>query len=164
MEGLSEHQISQFLHRSYGSVDGLWFMKVEEKYGFDAALEIDREVWKVLPKIQARMLKSMLKLENGMDGLAKSLEARFGMDGFVYELEKLPNNVLKITISHCPWHQLMEKSGRAKLSGKVGDVVCVADYTAWSKEFGNEIDFYTSCQICKGAESCVMIFSLPQPL
>ncbi|GAF84732.1 unnamed protein product, partial [marine sediment metagenome] len=56
---LSNRQIAEFWHRSYASVDGLWFMRVEERYGFDAALDIDNEVWKVLPKIQARMLKSM---------------------------------------------------------------------------------------------------------
>ncbi|NLE90228.1 MAG: hypothetical protein GX602_04765, partial [Dehalococcoidales bacterium] len=58
MEELSDRQISQYLQRSYEAVDGLWFMKVEEKLGFDTALEIDGEVWKVLPKIQARMLKN----------------------------------------------------------------------------------------------------------
>jgi len=161
MKDLSEKQISQFLHRSYGAVDGLWFMKVEEKYGFDVALEIDREVWKVLPKIQARMLKDMLNLGNGLENLAKSLEGRFDIDGFGFEVEKETNNVLKITVSYCPWHALMEKSGREKYSGQVGDVVCVADYAAWAREFGEEIVFRLSSQICKGAECCVMHFTVP---
>jgi hypothetical protein len=37
---LSDKQIAEFWHRSYTSVDGLWFMKVEEKHGFDLALDI----------------------------------------------------------------------------------------------------------------------------
>jgi hypothetical protein len=56
---LTPEQIAEYYHRSYTVVDGLWFMKIEEKYGFDAALDIDKEVWKVFPKMQARLLKSL---------------------------------------------------------------------------------------------------------
>ncbi len=52
MKHLTDQQAAEYFHRSFTAVDGLWFMKVEEKHGFDAALEIDNEVWKVLPKIQ----------------------------------------------------------------------------------------------------------------
>ncbi|MDD4635119.1 MAG: DUF6125 family protein [Dehalococcoidales bacterium] len=159
MEELSDRQISQYLQRSYEAVDGLWFMKVEEKLGFDTALEIDGEVWKVLPKIQARMLKNMLRLENGIDGLAKSLAARFNIDGFSYRLEKQADRDLNISISVCPWHQLMKKSGRVTLSGRVGDMVCAADHTAWAKEFGEDIKFHLSKQICKGDPVCIMHFT-----
>jgi len=68
MKELTYKQIAAYFHRSYAAADGLWFMKVEEKCGFETALEIDDQVWKVLPKIQARMLKSMLLLDEGMEG------------------------------------------------------------------------------------------------
>jgi hypothetical protein len=57
MTKLSSQQVAEYFNRSYKAVDGLWFMKVEEKYEFDVALELDNEVWKVMPKIQARMIK-----------------------------------------------------------------------------------------------------------
>ena len=60
MTKLSSQQVAEYFSRSYRAVDGLWFMKVEEKLGFDAALELDNEVWKVMPKIQARMIKQFL--------------------------------------------------------------------------------------------------------
>ena len=69
-------QIINYFLRSYRAIDGLWFMKVEEQYGFDRALEIDNEVWKVMPKIQARMIKSMLNLNNGPDALFNSLKTK----------------------------------------------------------------------------------------
>jgi hypothetical protein len=50
MNKLSNKQIIEFFHRSYKAADGLWFMKTEEKYGFNTALEIDKEVWKSYPK------------------------------------------------------------------------------------------------------------------
>jgi hypothetical protein len=52
---LTDRQIADYFHRSYTAVDGLWFMKVEAACGFDTALDIDTGVWKVMPKIQARM-------------------------------------------------------------------------------------------------------------
>ena len=52
MVKLSSKQVADYFNRSYKAVDGLWFLKVEEKYGFDTALELDNEVWKILPKIQ----------------------------------------------------------------------------------------------------------------
>jgi len=62
MKKLTQGEVSKYLYQSYSKVDGLWFMKVEEQFGFEKALEIDTGVWKILPKIQARYLK--LKLSN----------------------------------------------------------------------------------------------------
>jgi len=44
MTKLSSQQVADYFNRSYNAVDGLWFMKVEEKYGIDAALDLDNEV------------------------------------------------------------------------------------------------------------------------
>jgi hypothetical protein len=35
---LQDKDVREYFHRSYTAVDGLWFVKVEEKYGFDKAL------------------------------------------------------------------------------------------------------------------------------
>jgi len=37
MAELDSQQIIEYFHRCYKAVDGLWFMKVEEKIGFAAA-------------------------------------------------------------------------------------------------------------------------------
>ncbi|MBN1369481.1 MAG: L-2-amino-thiazoline-4-carboxylic acid hydrolase [Dehalococcoidaceae bacterium] len=158
MRKISNKLLAEYLGRSYGVVDGLWFMKVEERYGFEAALELDRQVWEVLPKIQARMLKRMLNLDGGIEGLRESLEVRLGIDGFEFETGKPARDAFQIIISRCPWHALMVKSGRAHLAGRVGDVVCRADYSAWTREFGEKLGFGLESQICNGAERCIMNF------
>ena len=61
MSKLRKEQVIEYFHRSFKTVDGLWFAKVGDSYGFEVALRTDEEVWKVLPKIQARMLKAMGK-------------------------------------------------------------------------------------------------------
>jgi len=156
---LTPEQIEEYYHRSYTAVDGLWFMKVEEKYGFDAALEIDNEVWKVFPKMQARLLKSLGKTGDGMDALFECLTTKLTLEGFGFKAEKTGNKGdFKITIAECPWHNLMVKSGREKLSGKVGTLICNTEYSAWASEFGANIKFELGQQICQGSKTCILQF------
>ena len=63
MTGFSDKDKAEYYHRCYKTVDGLWFVKTEQMYDFDSALEIDREVWNIMPKIQARFLKKKLEAE-----------------------------------------------------------------------------------------------------
>jgi hypothetical protein len=132
-------------------------MKVEEKIGFDAALDVDHEVWKVMPKIQARMIKSMLKLNNGAGGLFKGLTTKLGLEGFKFKAEKNRNG-FRITIMDCPWHNLMIKSGREKLSGIVGTTICGTEYQVWVSEFGEAAHFKLESQKCKESKYCILDF------
>ena len=152
---LTPQQIAEYFHRSYTAVDGLWFSKVEEKYGFDAALGIDNKVWKVFPKIQARLLKSMVEMGNGLEALYECLTTKLAIEGFKFEAKKFGNG-FTIIISECPWHNLMIKSGREKLSGKVGTLVCNTEYAVWASEFGENIRFELKRQICQGSKSCIL--------
>jgi hypothetical protein len=155
---LTSKQIAEYFHRSYSTVDGLWFMKIEQKYGFEAALDIDNEVWKVFPKIQARLLKSFGKLDNGIEALFECLTTKLKLEGFDYKFEKTGKGSFKVIIKGCPWHNLMVKSGREKLSGKVGTLICTTEYSVWASEFGENIRFKLGEQICEGAQSCVLQF------
>ena len=160
MKHLTDQQVAEYFHRSFTAVDGLWFMKVEEKHGFDAALEIDNEVWKVLPKVQARKMKSLLNATRDIDGLYECFTTRFQLEGFGFETQKDAQG-FSIIVKSCPWHNQMIKSGREHLSGKIGSTICRTDYAAWAKEFGN-IDFELQDQICTGAGQCILRFSQAQ--
>jgi hypothetical protein len=154
---LSETQKIEFLRRSYTAIDGLWFLKIEEKHGFEAALEIDKEVWKVFPKVQARLLKSMTGQDSGPDALLDCYTARLALEGFAFHTEKSADGV-EVIIEKCPWHEIMVKSGREKLSGRIGDVICQTECEAWAKEFG-DLEFESESRICKGDKECVAMFS-----
>ena len=153
MGHLTNRQIIEFFHRSYKAADGLWFIKIEEKYGFDEALAIDKEVWKVMPKIQARMIKTML----GNVTLLESLTAKLSMEGFNFKVEQKENG-FQIQISDCPWHNLMVKSGREKYSEKVGTAICNVEYSVWASEFDEKTQFTLHTQKCKGSEHCLLDF------
>ncbi|MFC2005365.1 DUF6125 family protein [Chloroflexota bacterium] len=157
---LNDKQIADFFHRSYTAVDGLWFMKIEEKFGFDTALEIDDNVWKVLPKIQSRMLKAMAGMENGIEALLECFTTKLTLEGCMFRVERLENDGgFKVIINRCPWHDVMVKSGREKLSPKVGKVICNSEYSGWASEFDNNIRFEQLCRICEGSETCIIQFS-----
>ena len=155
---LTPEQIAEYFHRSYTAVDGLWFMKIEQKYGFDVALDIDNEVWEVFPKIQARLLKSLGKTGDGMDALFECLVTKLNLEGFKFKAEQNAGGGFKITINECPWHNLMIKSGREKLSGKVGTLICNTENSAWASEFGQNIRFELGEQICQSSKSCIFKF------
>jgi hypothetical protein len=154
---LSDAQVAEYFNRSYRAVDGLWFVKVEEKFGFDVALQLDAEVWNVMPKIQARMIKSFLKLGKGEVALLDSLKAKLALEGFKFNVEQGENG-FRIRISDCPWHNLMVKSGREKFSAKVGETICNAEYSVWASEFDENMQFTFATQKCKGSKHCLLTF------
>lgn len=158
MKKISAQQIIEFFSRSYKASDGLWFMKVEEKYGFNAALEIDKEVWKILPKIQARMIKSMLRKSNNDPTLLKSLKTKLTLEGFKFKVEPKETG-FQILISDCPWHSIMVKSGREKYSSKIGTTICNIEYSVWTSEFDENTRFTLHTQKCKGSKYCELTFS-----
>ncbi len=158
---LEKEQIIEYFRRSYTSADGLWFVKVEDRYGFDVALELDREVWKVLPKIQARMLKHMGRLGQGMEALRECLETRLSLEGFQFRTEGIENRSgFRIVVSECPWYNILIKSGRENIAATVGDAICYTEYPVWAAEFGEGIGFKMERQICHGAKNCMLEFTL----
>jgi hypothetical protein len=53
-----------FLHiRNLWRVDGLYFLGIEEKFGTNAATEIDAQCWKLMGKLEARELKEVLEIK-----------------------------------------------------------------------------------------------------
>jgi hypothetical protein len=157
MTTLNSQQIAEYFSRSYTTADGLWFMKVEEKYGFDAALEVDDEVWKVLPKIQARLIKKFLDLKEGPDDLLEALKAKLELEGFKFTAEKTANG-FQISVTDCPWHNLMIKSGREHLAEKVGKKICGTEYGVWVSELAKDMTFTLRSQKCGKSDCCLLKF------
>lgn len=49
--------------RDMWAVDGLYYLFIEEKYGTEVATEIDRRVWEVMGKIEARKIKKLFDIK-----------------------------------------------------------------------------------------------------
>jgi hypothetical protein len=156
---LNDTQTTEYFHRSYTAVDGLWFMKTEERYGFDKALEIDRDVWQIVPKIQARTMKSLTGLGNGIDALREALETKLTIEKFTFETETPDDgSSFMLVITDCPWHNMMVRSGREHLSEMVGTAICDAEFSVWAAEFGENLRFSMEGRLCGGGRCCIMKF------
>ena len=85
--GISEKKIADFifLHlRNLWAVDGLYFLGIEERFGTDAATEIDRKVWEIMGKIEARRLRKLFDISgNDIPSTIKGLR----LSGWSLDLE-----------------------------------------------------------------------------
>ena len=156
MAEINDYIRSRFFKRSYEAIDGLWFMKTEDDSDFEHALEIDKKVWEVVPKIQARTLRALLEIGgDGLPALAEALGAKAELDEADVELEIAGGSCLRVTVRECPWFRLMQKSKREHLAARVGEVICGTEYPAWGREFGVNGLFEIKSQICDGSEYCI---------
>jgi hypothetical protein len=102
-------------------------------------------------------LKKKLNKDRGLDALLECFSAKLRLDGFKFKTEKT-NSKLKITISSCPWHNIMIKSNRTSLSERVGSRICNTEYSIWAHEFGDDIKFNLEDKICRGSSFCILTF------
>jgi hypothetical protein len=155
---LAEKEKSEYFKRSYVAVDGLWFMKTEERYNFDHALDIDTEVWKIVPKIQARYLKELIQNRTGFDALIECFSLKLELDGFKFNIVRSDDNRVEFQVIQCPWLDKLRKAKREHLASKIGGRICTAEYSGWAKEFGETITFELDGQLCDNCENCKLIF------
>jgi hypothetical protein len=56
------------------TLDGYWFLSIENRYGQSVAVEIDREAWEQFGVSEARRIKKFLKISDGtLEDLARAL-------------------------------------------------------------------------------------------
>jgi len=155
--------IADYLRRAYFAVDGLWFVKVEERLGFDEAIALDRRVWSVLAKIEARQARALLGLEEGrITDMAKALELKFTAERYGYTIRSETRRRVEIKVTACPWLELLRKSGREHLADAVGMAICPEEYRTWADEFDPGITVSLPRRLCAGDESCRLILESSQ--
>ncbi|MBN1289227.1 MAG: L-2-amino-thiazoline-4-carboxylic acid hydrolase [Actinobacteria bacterium] len=102
------------------AMDGVWFMAVEEKYGLEAALELDVKAWKnygmAIFKRSAGMLG--IKLDPGsppgMEKIGLLFETLCRVDGTESETT-FNGNTCSFRILRCAWWDNLVRSGRTGL-------------------------------------------------
>jgi hypothetical protein len=157
--GTEERLLVEYLRRSYHAVDGLWFLKVEERHDFDLALELDQQVWAVLAKIQARKARELTGCTgNTPSDLARCFGLKLTADGHEFECETGPDGV-RFVVRRCPWLQLLRKSGRQELSERVSQTICPTEGRVWCSEFGDRYEFAMPKMACADADQCEMEFA-----
>lgn len=135
-----ENIISEYLKRSYFAVDGLWFMMVEKEFSFDKALKLDADVWRVLPKIQARKVRELLEIKgNGLVDFLEAIKVKFDAEEYEIDINQQAQEI-QIAIHKCPWYDILVKANREHLSAKIAEAICFLELKVWADEFGLEFE------------------------
>lgn len=155
-----EKTVTDFLHRSYTAVDGLWFVKIEERQGFDAALELDQQVWAIMPKIQARKARELLGEEGDRpEALARCFGLKLRSEGHDLDIS-VENGAVRVCVHYCRWLEIMKRSGRdERLAAQIGERICTTEGAVWAREFGGRYRFSLSQRRCAGDGCCEYLFT-----
>lgn len=160
MVAFDDKAVIEFLRRSYFALDGLWFLRAEEELSYAQALRMDERVWEIMPKIQARKARELLKISGGsLAELALALWLKFAAEGSEHRVVERTQDVLRIDLLNCPWLAGLQKSGRKHTACDICERICARDYSTWAAEFSENIEFHFEAKLSEGAPACRLVFT-----
>lgn len=118
---ISEDRINRLRLGAITAIDGLWFLAVERKIGFEGAFELDLEVWKTYGIVQLKRLARMLDIpiEPGrppdLVTINTLIDALCRVDGTECSWEMLDADSSVFRVHSCPWWDNLCASGRSEL-------------------------------------------------
>ncbi|AEY66111.1 DUF6125 family protein [Clostridium sp. BNL1100] len=106
-------ELNKIYAKNWLAHDGLWFQAIENKYGIDMAIDIDRESWRRFTVIEARRLIEFLDLgkNSGIAGLKKALSFRLYSSLNEDEITVEKENVLVYRVKTCRVQHARSKKG-----------------------------------------------------
>lgn len=134
-----------FLHiKNLWRVDGLYFLGIEEKFGTEAATEIDANCWKIMGKIEARELKETLSVKkNDVVALLQTLRTT---SWALYQTEK----ELKASAKRGVFRVTRCRTQETRISKGLGEFPCkrvrFGYLESFAKEFNPNIEVV--CRMC----------------
>jgi len=162
MDRLDDRVIADFLRRSYFAVDGLWFVKAEEERSFEAALGLDEQVWRVMPKIQARKARELLGVEgHGIADLIRCFGLKLAAEGYEYEVRRPSDHEAEVVVTYCPWYAVLQRTRRESVAAVIADRICSSEFACWAKEFSQDIELSIRERLCSGGRKCRIRFTEP---
>ncbi len=126
----------------YTALDGLWFLKVEEEYGHDAATRLDVRVWQSLAPREARRISKVRRAtEGGIEAVIEAFKLRPTFLTKEYEVIRAENRAI-IRVTKCRSLDAMERDQR-KVSS------CIRVLESVYPSFANSIDSRVKFRVLK---------------
>lgn len=111
--------------RSLITVDGLWFLAVEEAYGLDTAIKLDTRVWEMFMPIHTRRLAKIYGLpDKGITALIKVIEADPVWTPFKPVILKSTDKEGLFRFTDCPPQRARIREGRGEFPCKPVGIAC----------------------------------------
>jgi len=115
-EDLSREQLLEYardLSKRWLAHDGLWFLAVEEEFGIETALELDRRAWEKFTVLEAKRIMRLLGIEQGggLDALAVALNFRLYANINEQSIERPDKSSLLFTMKTCRVQEARKRKG-----------------------------------------------------
>jgi len=148
-------------------LDGCWFQAAEDKYGQEAAIDLDTKAWARYASIEARrILKTFNIVEKGTSALAKALNYQIWVhaQNIEWDIPEVTENRVVLNVTDCGIQRARIRSGRGEFPCKG---VGIALFEGFVKAFDPE--FSLNCLVCPPDEHpddlwCSWEFRLEKPL
>ncbi|MDY6835549.1 MAG: DUF6125 family protein [Chloroflexota bacterium] len=139
-------EIIQTYSQNTLTIDGLWFLGMEERYGIEKAIETDISVWRRYGSIEARRIKRILNIkDDGVSALAKALNLQIWAQskGMQYDIVRSAGNKVVFNVTDCSVQRARMRDNRPLFECKPVGV-------ALFEEFAKEINpkFKMNCLVC----------------
>ena len=125
--------------------DGLWFQAVDQKYGMDIAIDIDREAWRKFTVVEAKRIMSRLGLEpgGGIPALIECLKHRLYARINLQESIEVSDTRVVFRMVDCRVQSARKRKGLPDFPCRT---VGVVEYTEFARTIDPRIE--TRCIAC----------------
>ena len=125
--------------------DGLWFLAAEEKYGIEAAMELDKKAWEQFTVIEAKRIMSRLGIPEGggIPALVQALKFRLYAQINVQEVTEVTETRCVFRMNKCRVQEARKRRGLPDFPCKS---VGIVEYSGFARTIDPRIE--TRCLVC----------------
>ena len=125
--------------------DGLWFRAVEDRFGLEAAMELDAKAWEKFTVLEAKRIMKRLGLPEGggIPALAQALKLRLYAHINVQEISEMTPHRLVFRMKRCRVQEARERQGLAAFPCKR---VGIVEYGGFARTIDRRLE--TGCLTC----------------
>ena len=147
IESIPKEKLADFVFmqlRDMWAVDGLYYMGIEKKFGTEEATEIDRFVWEIMGKIEARRIKELFDIHG--DDIASMMKA-LQYSGWAVDLE---DKEIEMEKDKAILRNIKCRVQNTRIQKGLGEFGCKPVRWGFLKAFAKEFnkDIIVNCTIC----------------
>jgi len=148
VKDLTKEELQELLadaSKNWLAHDGLWFRAVEEKFGIEAAMELDRKAWEKFTVIEAERIMKRLGIERGggIPSLVQALNFRLYAHINVQEVKEMSETRCVFRMNSCRVQEARKRQGLPDFPCKS---VGIVEYSGFAKTIDPRIK--TKCLTC----------------
>lgn len=167
IKALSKEQLMELLidaSKNWLAHDGLWFQAVENRFGIETAIELDKKAWERFTVVEAKRIMKHLNMEpgGGIPALVKTLKYRLYAHINVQEIIEISDNRCVFRMNRCRVQEARKRQGLPDFPCKS---VGIVEYSLFAKTIDSR--FVTKCQSCPPDDHpsdfyCAWEFTIPE--